>query len=348
MATAVLSPVDISAKHRIPTLDGWRGVAILLVLFDHLQQQFLSGGHVRPWTATGQHGVTIFFVLSGFLITSKLSEGPIDLKRFYIRRLFRLMPAAWTFLAVMLLFNWLTGSHFITSREVWACLLFYRNFVGPHVGKIVGVTWYFWSLSLEEQFYLVWPPLLLFAGIRRSRWIAALGAVACACWRWTFWAHYNHPFVNSETQVRADALLVGCLLALLFVDSRFRAFAAQLTKLIIWPAAVVLVLCVARFDLLPPLVENVSIAILISAGLLYPNSFLAKAVALPPIAWLGTISYSLYVWQALFFTWRVAPGLRSMIGVCVLLFALGSHYLIEKPLIQWGRKLEHLMASRRA
>jgi hypothetical protein len=97
--------------NRISALDGWRGIAILLVLFDHIQDAVLHR-YARPWTQTGQHGVTIFFVLSGFLITSKLIEGPIGLKQFYLRRLFRLMPVAWTFLAAMALFNRLVHAHF--------------------------------------------------------------------------------------------------------------------------------------------------------------------------------------------------------------------------------------------
>ena len=138
---------------RIPSLDGWRGIAILLVLFDHIQMP-LFGRYARPWMQTGQHGVTIFFVLSGFLITSKLIEGPINLRQFYIRRFFRLMPAAWIYLATLLFLNRMTGISFTTWPELHACLFFYRNMVdvpGP------GLAGHFWSLSLEEQFYLVWP-----------------------------------------------------------------------------------------------------------------------------------------------------------------------------------------------
>jgi len=76
--------VAVGSTGRVSVLDGWRGVAILCVLVSH-----------TLYAPPGQHGVTIFFVLSGFLITSKLLEGPIDLKKFFIRRFFRLMPLAW-------------------------------------------------------------------------------------------------------------------------------------------------------------------------------------------------------------------------------------------------------------
>src|SRR5579863_1674550 len=86
--------------NRIPTLDGWRGIAILMVLAAHLQTSLLRGlyGGFR-WLDLGQHGVTLFFVLSGYLITTRLLSKPgIDLKAFYLRRFFRLMPCAWVYL----------------------------------------------------------------------------------------------------------------------------------------------------------------------------------------------------------------------------------------------------------
>ena len=87
------------ASSRIPTLDGWRDIAILLVLFNHVMNACVNNVS-SPWLATGHHGVTLFSVLSGFLITANLIAGPIDLKLFYIRRFFRLMPVAWAYLGV--------------------------------------------------------------------------------------------------------------------------------------------------------------------------------------------------------------------------------------------------------
>jgi peptidoglycan/LPS O-acetylase OafA/YrhL len=320
-----------TAMDRIPTLDGWRGIAIALVLFDHIQES-LTRSYLRPWTQTGQHGVTIFFVLSGFLITSKLLEGPIQLRRFYLRRFFRLMPAAWTYLGALLLFNWMTGKPFVTLAGLSACLFFYRNFA-LHVGS--GVTGHFWSLSLEEQFYLIWPGILLLAGVRRCRWIAAAGAIACAAYRWYFWAHYNHNLLNDETQVRADAPLAGCLLALLLADTRVRAAAVRWSMICAAPALAVLLYCVARFQWLPPLCECVAIAVLIGATMLHPTMLIPRVLSLPPIAWLGTISYSIYVWQ------EVVMSLRSVWVLCIALplCALGSYYLIERPFTRLGHRL---------
>jgi peptidoglycan/LPS O-acetylase OafA/YrhL len=316
---------------RIPTLDGWRGIAILLVLFDHFQDS-LMGHYARPWTQTGQHGVTIFFVLSGFLITSKLLQGPINLKRFYIGRFFRLMPAAWTYLAVLLLLDRLTGAHFTSMAGVRACVFFYRNFAACADSAVTG---HFWSLSLEEQFYLVWPCVLLFAGVTRCRWIAALAAIACAAYRWLFWAHYDHNLLNGQSQVRADALLVGCLLALLFADPRILAVIARWSRLCAFPACACLVFCIARFQWLPPLYESVSIAALIAFTVLHPTTWMARPLSSRLLAWLGLVSYSLYLWQELFTLFHSPIALF----IVMPLAALASYYWIERPFIRFGNWL---------
>ena len=210
--------------NRNPILDGWRGIAIALVLVDHIQDSLLHH-YVRSWSSTGYHGVTIFFVLSGFLITSKLLEGPISFRRFYLRRFFRLMPAAWLFLASLLLLSWLTRNRFTSLAEVAACIFFCRNFFGQ-----MGVAGHFWSLSVEEQFYLVWPVTLLLAGSVRARWIVGLGAVCCAVFRFLSWGKYSQSFPTGPTFLHADGLLVGCLLALLLADERTRGVIARWSK----------------------------------------------------------------------------------------------------------------------
>jgi peptidoglycan/LPS O-acetylase OafA/YrhL len=267
---------------RIPTLDGWRGLAILLVLFDHAQNA-LQGRYLRPWTQTGQHGVTIFFVLSGFLITSKLLESS-SLKRFYMHRLFRLMPAAWTYLAVLLFTDRVEHLQFTSLSEVTASVLFYRNF---YFGT--GGAGHFWSLSLEEQFYLVWPCVLLMAGIRRCRWIAVVGALSVALYRWLFWARYNANLVNGQTHVRADALLVGCLLALLLASPAIRSAATRWSKFWTLPALATLLFCMAHFHWLPPLSESLAIAGLMAASVLHPDSILSRPLNRAALAWLGTV-----------------------------------------------------------
>jgi len=322
---------------RIPTLDGWRGVAILLVLFDHFQIS-LFGNYRQPWLETGQHGVTIFFVLSGFLITSKLTQGSIDLKKFYLRRIFSLLPAAWAFLTVVLLFDRLTGMHATPLSDIRACVLFYRNYY--HSPTAVHFAGHFWSLSLEEQFYLIWPLALVLAGARRSKWIAASGAVACAVYRYLHWPFYaNVPFENYRSQVRADALLVGCLLALLLTNPAFKAKAKIHSAMLTIPSLVLLLFCMARFHSLPPLIESVAIAGLICASTLNSELPAARALSVAPLAWLGVASYSIYLWQQFFI--QVGDGPFKVVSLCVLLpaFSLMSYFWIERPCVQLGHRI---------
>jgi peptidoglycan/LPS O-acetylase OafA/YrhL len=325
---------SIQTNHRIPTLDGWRGIAILLVMIDHTQSALL-GGYLQPWMQTGQHGVTIFFVLSGFLITSKLIEVPINFRDFYIRRFFRLMPAAWAYLAAVGMFGLVYGQHWLSFRELASCVFFYRNFIGQESTNFAG---HFWSLSMEEQFYLLWPCLLLVAGIRKSKWFALAGALGCASYRFFNWSHYSKQWLSFETQVRADALLVGCLLALLLTEPRIRSLAVRWSKLWALPATASLLLAIYRFQWLPPLFECVAIAGLIATSTLHPRWIFARPLAFTPLAWLGTVSYSIYVWQQFFFADRGRISTIPMI--CVMpLFALGSYYWIERPATRLGHRL---------
>lgn len=333
LGTLPKEETTIALGGRMAALDGWRGVAILLVLFDHIQV-CLFGHYVQPWMQTGQHGVTIFFVLSGFLITSKLIERPINLKHFYLRRFFRLMPAAWTYLAFLLLFDRLAGTHETSVAEARSCLLFFRNFYHSP-GPEIGLAGHFWTLSLEEQFYLAWPCILLLAGARRCLWVAAVGSLGCATLRFFTWS----ASIADQSQVRADALLIGCLLALLWNDIRFRAATARWTGTLAGPAAVVLIGCMLHYHSFAPLCESVAIAVLLSTSVFNPHSALTRGVSFAPLAKLGLISYSIYLWQEFFFHLHVGPALQAVVLLIILpAFTLGSYYWIERPLTRVGHK----------
>lgn len=324
MATKAAVP-KIGSSQRVAALDGWRGIAILLVLIDHFRVRILNG---RPWPHSwiyvGQHGVTMFFVLSGFLITAHLIQRP-DLKRFYIRRFFRLMPTAWLFLGTIFVAGIVTRWNHITTSEVYRSLAFVRNFMKT----APWMTEHFWSLSMEEQFYIVWPIILLSAGVRRARWIAACGATAVAVWRFLMWGVYDRYPISFRTEVRADALLAGCLLALFLDEPRIRNAYKYLSRYIYVPCIVVIAYCMTKFQGLIPLTENIALAGLIGATYLNPNSMLSTVLAWKPLTWLGLISYSLYLWQQPFF-WTGTPEWCMCL---ILVVAAASYYLIEKPCI---------------
>jgi peptidoglycan/LPS O-acetylase OafA/YrhL len=313
--------------NRIPSLDGWRGIAIALVLVDHLQDSLLGGGHLSQATETGYHGVVLFFVLSGFLITSKLLEGPINFKRFYLRRCFRLMPAAWTFLAFLVIVGLLTGKQFTSRAEILACVFFYRNLVGK-----MGFAGHFWSLSIEEQFYLVWPVTIFLAGAKRARWIALFGGLACVAFRAATWSRYGPHFPTGPTFLHADWLLIGCFAALLMHDESIRRVLTRISRPWPIPALCVFVFCMVSQT--EPIAESFSLAALLISTTLHPDTACARAVSFAPLAWLGRISYSVYLWQGFFF------AQHQIWALCVTpVFALVSYYCIERPFTRLGHRL---------
>ncbi|MFZ0338402.1 MAG: acyltransferase [Terracidiphilus sp.] len=320
----------------IPTLDGWRGIAILLVLITHLQISLLGhlyGGY--RWMDLGQHGVNLFFVLSGYLITSRLlREDRINLKAFYLRRFFRLMPCAWTYLLTLAIASFIAHTAFI-GRDAWSCLFFFRNYYPAGEAADNFRTGHFWSLSLEEQFYLAWPPVLVLAGRIRAVWIAVIAAAGCAIFRFLHWQSYNRVFADQRTEVRFDALLVGCIFALLLQSGRARACFQRYGKFLFWALVPVLIWHFYRYEWLIPLTESITMAAMMASTSFAPSTLVARALEWKHLKFLGLISYSLYVWQqgVLFIP-------LPRIGALFLpLVAILSYGLIERPCIEFGRRL---------
>ena len=318
-----------SQQLRIPTLDGWRGIAILLVLLDHFAPT--AGTRFFGWTASlGQHGVTIFFVLSGFLITTTLLHerdltGRISLRQFYLRRFFRLFPAAACYLGLIKILFGVTG--------LAACFLSYRNFVQGH-----PLTAHFWSLAIEDQFYLVWPLLVVFLAPARALWIALAGSVAVALCRAflitpTMFRDY---FPTFQTQFRADALLLGCALALLIRIPRVRDTLARVPLI---PALLLLFACMWQYKELIPIWESALIAVILgTSSLLRPGKSLRIALEWPPLAWIGRISYSLYLWHALPATVDIHTTAHLAARIAgTFLLAITSYYIVEQPLRRTAR-----------
>jgi peptidoglycan/LPS O-acetylase OafA/YrhL len=337
-AIACPSYATDTRRTRIPTLDGWRGLAILLVLVGHIIAP--ANSIKTQWIIRiGQHGVAIFFVLSGFLITSLLLNekeltGTVDLGRFYLRRFFRLMPCTWIYLATVTLIFMSASVRQFTSTEILGSLFFFRNYVNPSGSH--PITGHFWSLSIEEQFYLVWPALLLLLGSRRSRWFCIATACCIAVWRWMHWTEVSlSGFGYSiRTEYRADALIAGCAMALLLPSLR-----PYLRSWMALPLALGVTACLPLYPDLVPLRESVLIAMLLAVTSQCRTSAF-RMLDWKPLAFLGTISYSIYIWQQPFMisSFRGMPLSVSIPTLC--LFSLVSYYLIEKPVIRLGRHLE--------
>lgn len=314
---------------RIPTLDGWRGVAVILVLSAHAQAGlWRHTWRYLPWLDTGKHGVTIFFVLSGYLITTLLRrEGErVSLRQFYLRRFLRLMPVALAYLVAV----WLLGSlvHQKTiGSDALACLTFVRNYI-PFETPTNAMTSHFWSLSIEEQFYLAWPLTLVLLR-RRAMLVAVAGALGVAAYRWLHWT--LEPSTRSE--LRMDALLIGCVLALALEYDWLRQAMTRYAAPLAAGAAAVPLWEMAHYTDLLPMTESVAIAVLLGATSLRPEMALGRVLELGPLRGLGVVSYSVYVWQELF----LIPHWGPMGWVPLPLVVYVSYAWIERPFRKLGR-----------
>jgi peptidoglycan/LPS O-acetylase OafA/YrhL len=334
---------------RIPLLDGWRAVAIALVLVHHVLQGFYAtqDTYAADITRYGAFGVDIFFGLSGLLITRLLLEewnstGSFHLRQFYVRRAFRILPPVFVFLAV-----YTAAGMSKSMAEVVSSLLFFRNYIPS---RLTGFgTGHLWSLAVEEHFYLIWPGLLALLGPRRSRHTAAWLALGFGMWRMieSQLAAPLFPEVPSHfrTDLRLDALLWGCLIAFLLDGEKEREEFAQQTRLPYWVGAVALaILCVRYYSPATSVGVALLIPVILAGTLVHPQWWVSRALSWAPLAWLGRISYSLYLWQELFLTpgwepasqwWRHWPwNLLASLGAAIL-----SYYFVEKPLIRVGRRL---------
>lgn len=336
----------------IASLDGWRAVAILWVVSSH-NQPWNIGWISNHWLrATGYRGVQLFFALSGFLICTRLLReekmfGSISLRSFYTRRVFRIQPAALTYLAVLSLLM-LIG----TVPRAWAAVagaaLMIRN-VFP-VRELNWDTAHYWSLAVEEHFYLLLPGFLVLCKRHRLRIMSAL-VVAFEVWR----IYVLHtPALRdpaADTYMRTDmvlgGLLLGCVFAIALMRHELSAFAS--TYLTPWLALFYTGIVFTRLALhhsnLDHALEITVYPLLIVATALHPESWITRFLELAPIRFVGRISYSLYLWQELFFNYFVpaAPHtFRSHGYLCwcaAFGCAIGSYYLIETPLIRRGHRI---------
>jgi peptidoglycan/LPS O-acetylase OafA/YrhL len=343
--------------HR-PALDGVRGLAILLVVGFHGGLPGMEGGFV---------GVQLFFVLSGFLITTLLLQeserrGRIALRRFYARRALRLLPALVVLLAAVLIYSRLeysAAAAHATARDVWSSLLYIQNWF-PATGHPVplGLLDHAWSLAIEEQFYLIWPLcLILLLRLRLPRLavvgIVAGGAVASAGWRLVEWQRgvpYGRMYYGTDT--RADALLIGCAAGAAVawgLIPRSRKADSVLHGLAILAIPVIaLVVATGRFasGFLYGggfTLVSVATAVLLVELVRIPTGALGRLFAHSSLTWAGRLSYSLYLWHwpvVIVFANRLSRWPNFFIDL-MLAVALAecSYHLVEMPFLRLKRRL---------
>jgi peptidoglycan/LPS O-acetylase OafA/YrhL len=346
-------------EHHLPTLDGWRGLAVIGVVLYHGREEF-SGVNSLPvrLAAHCYLGVDLFFAISGFLICGLLlreyeETGDISLRRFYIRRCFRILPPYYVSLAAICAAGAFLALPFNFS-DVPSCLLFYRNYRPLGIDQAGGFyTAHYWTLAVEEHFYLLWPMLLLVVKPKRAGKAAFLLAMSVFAWR-VIEGHFGLladilPQANlmARTDTRIDALLWGCLAAIYFQDIRRLAARVRFSQLWFVPASIVLI----AQKLHPPLqtlMDAILLPALVVSTVLQPRSVLGRILEWRPLRWIGSISFSLYLWQELFL-----PELKAELAggslrflqqppwnlLAILVCACLSRYLIEIPMTRLGHRI---------
>jgi peptidoglycan/LPS O-acetylase OafA/YrhL len=348
----ISAPAQSRPAHDIPSLDGLRALSIALVILSHtkslLPSPIANSGLFRYVIGGGLHGVQVFFAISGYLITTLLLReynrtSTVSFKRFYARRALRIFPPFYAYFAVLAIL-WFIG----VIPEHWPTYLASATYTFIYLPHPHG--WYVehaWSLSIEEQFYLLWPALLLFAHRRAKSIPLALAVIALMpIVRAVLYLTAPSPERAIITSSSADTLMVGCFLALLrnrTVDLRMhRRF------LNAWAAAVLLV---TGFLLVPYLsaklttgisgiltiaLGNTLTALSIGGILIYvmenPQSPAGRFLNLRIVRHLGVISYSIYLWQQIFT--GNSTRMRLYVYLCMLAAAELSFWLIEKPVMR--------------
>ncbi len=348
----------MTAKHRLPGLDGLRAFAVAWVILLHAGYSVTYPAWFAGFASRGVHGVTVFFVLSGFLITWLLLEeeqrhGAFSLRDFYVRRAFRILPPVVLFLAGLAVLTRFIPLG-IPPWDWLGCLFFFRNLTGGSY-----YTAHFWSLAIEEQFYLLWP-LLLFLMPRRARLPVTAGLCAFApVWRQVNMALFGAQNLNwSRADLLYDALLVGALLALaqrhpsfrgLLSGAKWRAHGAFLVGVGLVAAALSLALPGYLLPARIPL-ELTGIALVLKVLIEGRAPMVQRVFQWAPAEWIGRISYSLYLWQQVFLPkepfaiWQQLPwNIPLAVG-----FAFASFHLVERPALRWRERFLPRRAPTRA
>lgn len=350
-------PTPARPGERLPGLDGLRAVSVLAVIAFHLDAGGQLPAWVHPVARHGMDGVTVFFVISGFIITwlmlkEEARDGRVSLKGFYFRRAMRILPPAWGYLGVVALVAASRPGAY-PGLEGWAdfgaAFLFVRNLTEA-AGS--DVTRHFWSLSIEEQFYVFWPVLFVLCPARWRFWATAGLCLAAPVWR-----QVNMELIGAQNlnwfraDLRFDQLLIGAAFAMARHEGRWpwllRASGVRAGALL-GLAGAWYVLALAYGALCPAFLRPaagtlslLAIALVIHLTSAGQGGWLLRLLGLGPVVWIGRLSYSLYLWQQLFCgvvtgaAWERFP----VNVIATFAAAAASFYGLEQPALRLRARL---------
>jgi len=343
-----MTHADYLALRRFPALDGLRAIAAVLVVFFHY------GG---PDWLQGWAGVQLFFVLSGFLITTLMlreehGTGRISLKEFYLRRAFRILPVYFVILLITAVGSWLCGT--FTSNGIGPALKYFLTFTNEFAGASpYGQSW---SLGVEQKFYLVWPLVAIALGtvVLRRRAGAALLGMLLALVVVNFTTSHSNP----GWPVHYFSILTGVLLAIALHSPRgfavLRPLTNRVAQVIVAIGFVVVHLSVKPLAALLDGINGIPGHVLVIPVYALAAAALLAALVAPgpvttslstrPMQFVGERSYSLYLVQTvaatvIWFFWPTLSGLGQSVAVTALGLALASvlYATVEIPMITLGR-----------
>ncbi len=372
-AASTAPRLDPTEKRGIPSLDGWRAISVILVICLHTLQDHDVRSRSHALTsliyaaANGGLGVRIFFVISGYLITRLLlrefaQKGSISLRQFYARRIFRILPPLYVyicFIAILVLLGKLT----IPATYLVLCSLFLTSNISIPANVTFWPLEHTWSLCVEEQFYLLWPALLVWAFSagstaarqRRASAIALAGIILVPLIRivWSI-PPFGRFHAAGNTLLQLDVILFGVLGA---VAEGHALFERIYRKAVRSPLLLGFLLYVVSgwLEMTYPGKYMKSIGSTINGALILwlllwtvrnPQTLFGRFLNARPVAWIGILSYSLYLWQTFFLHKQNMGvlGLRHQIPVLISWSAIAlcgvfSFFIIERPSLRLRDRL---------
>lgn len=335
----------------VKPLDGLRAIAVIMVMFMHAHFQLGKNGSL---------GVDIFFALSGFLITTLLLEeqrstNQISLLSFYIRRTFRLFPALYVMLLLVLTYVLLFGN--IETRsdildEIYSSSLYLNNISWiwgwGDKGIILGHTW---SLAVEEQFYLIWPIIIVLSLRFFSPKKLTIGLAFFIPFVWVLKFNGHYPIISS---LMHESLLIGCLAALLRWTGKMPLFIPHSLTIIVF----IFLLVVGIFpvpgywDLFKLNGRSIGglLTVIVILGLIgNPIGVLGRVLSSRIPVYIGKISYALYLWHLPVFRWflwhsTLPPAIAFLAKFsATFVLAIVSLGLIEKRSIRLGKRISQML-----
>jgi peptidoglycan/LPS O-acetylase OafA/YrhL len=358
---------------RIKSLDGIRAISILMLLFAHslgtVNPKGLSNKEYNLLYSEGGLSVINFFVISGYLITKMLliereKRGNISLKNFYLRRLFRVFPVFYLYIIVMIILKcFFIPTLFENYTVVGFASLYLWNYVhvfnvhalpSDHVTFIFG---HFWSLAVEEQFYLLWPIMLIVLNVKTLKKVVIVMILITPLLRTA--AYFLIPGDRGKADAMillagGNSILIGCLGALIENTNFFKEKILKIiynksliffTAIFLFIISPLLAIYLGGSYVVPVGNSLISVCILILIfWLIYVPSKVADFFNIKAMVHLGLLSYSIYVWQQLFLNGGTHFWFNRFPQNIPIIFAVAyiSYYLVEMPVLKLKKRFERI------